>query len=63
VAFIAGIGFTMSLFIGVLAFGDGELMNKVRLGVLLGSTLAALGGIAVLIVAARKVPQPAMSRA
>ena len=63
VAFIAGIGFTMSLFIGVLAFGDGELMNKVRLGVLLGSTLAALGGIAVLIVAARKVPQPAMLRA
>ena len=63
VAFIAGIGFTMSLFIGVLAFGDGELMNKVRLGVLLGSTLAALGGIAVLIVAARKVPQPALLRA
>ena len=63
VAFIAGIGFTMSLFIGVLAFGDGELMNKVRLGVLLGSTLAALGGIAVLIVAARKVPLPAMLRA
>jgi len=63
VAFIAGIGFTMSLFIGVLAFGDGELMNKVRLRVLLGSTLAALGGMAVLIVAARKVPQPAMLRA
>lgn len=36
VAFIAGIGFTMSLFIGVLAFGDGELMNKVRLGVAAG---------------------------
>ena len=63
VAFIAGIGFTMSLFIGVLAFGDGELMNKVRLGVLLGSTLAALGGIAVLIAAARKAPEPALSRA
>jgi Na+:H+ antiporter, NhaA family len=63
VAFIAGIGFTMSLFIGVLAFGDGDLMNKVRLGVLLGSTLAALGGVAVLIAAARKAPEPALSRA
>lgn len=53
VAFIAGIGFTMSLFIGVLAFGDGELMNKVRLGVLLGSTLAAVAGVTVLVMAAR----------
>ena len=63
VAFIAGIGFTMSLFIGVLAFGDGDLMNKVRLGVLLGSTLAALCGVAVLVAAARKAPEPALSRA
>jgi NhaA family Na+:H+ antiporter len=53
VAFIAGIGFTMSLFIGVLAFGDGELMNKVRVGVLLGSTLAAIAGALVLASAAK----------
>jgi NhaA family Na+:H+ antiporter len=53
----------MSLFIGVLAFGDGDLMNKVRLGVLLGSTLAALAGVVVLIAAARKAPEPALSRA
>lgn len=58
VAFIAGIGFTMSLFIGVLAFGDGALMNQVRLGVLLGSTLAALAGVAVLSMAARAVSSP-----
>jgi NhaA family Na+:H+ antiporter len=62
VALIAGIGFTMSLFIGVLAFGDGELMNKVRLGVLLGSTAAAIAGAAVLILAARR-PDAAMARA
>ncbi|MCX7325894.1 MAG: Na+/H+ antiporter NhaA [Hyphomicrobiales bacterium] len=55
VAFIAGIGFTMSLFIGVLAFGDGELMNKVRVGVLLGSTLAAIAG-ALVLVAMAQVP-------
>ena len=49
IACIAGIGFTMSLFIGALAFGDGALMTQVRLGVLIGSTLAALAGVAVLI--------------
>jgi Na+:H+ antiporter, NhaA family len=51
---IAGIGFTMSLFIGVLAFGEGDLLTYVRVGVLLGSTLSALAGIAVLVVAARR---------
>lgn len=62
VAFIAGIGFTMSLFIGVLAFGDGELMNQVRLGVLLGSTLAALGGVLVLTFASRLVPAASLAK-
>jgi NhaA family Na+:H+ antiporter len=51
VGFIAGIGFTMSLFIGALAYGDGALMNNVRLGVLTGSLFAALCGVAVLIAA------------
>jgi NhaA family Na+:H+ antiporter len=60
VAFIAGIGFTMSLFIGILAFGDGELMNKVRVGVLLGSTLAAIAGTLVLVAVAQvPVQRPA----
>jgi NhaA family Na+:H+ antiporter len=62
VAFIAGIGFTMSLFIGVLAFGDGDLMNQVRLGVLLGSTVAALGGIVLLSMAARGRTTAAMAK-
>jgi Na+:H+ antiporter, NhaA family len=62
VSFIAGIGFTMSLFIGILAFGDGDLMNKVRLGVLLGSTLAAVAGVIVLAVSARSAPMPVPSR-
>lgn len=48
VTFIAGIGFTMSLFIGSLAFPDDALMNNVRLGVLGGSLTAALCGAAVL---------------
>jgi NhaA family Na+:H+ antiporter len=62
VSFIAGIGFTMSLFIGVLAFGDGELMNQVRLGVLLGSTLAALCGVAMLILAQRAAPAARLAK-
>ena len=59
VGFIAGIGFTMSLFVGVLAFeGLDQMMNAVRLGVLSGSTVAALIGALLLVLAAGK-PSPA----
>jgi len=47
-ALLAGIGFTMSLFIGGLSFGEGAQMNAVRLGVLVASGLAALGGFTLL---------------
>ena len=56
VGWLAGIGFTMSLFIGVLAFESAGLMDQVRLGVLAGSTLAALAGVAVIMAAARRAP-------
>lgn len=45
---LAGIGFTMSLFIGNLAFGSGDLATPVRFGVLGGSLVAAIGGLFVL---------------
>ncbi|NVJ96090.1 MAG: Na+/H+ antiporter NhaA, partial [Marivivens sp.] len=49
VSCLAGIGFTMSLFIGGLSFGEGGvLMNEVRIGVLLGSILSAITGYLVL---------------
>ncbi len=48
VACLAGIGFTMSLFIGSLSFSDPELMNHVRLGVLLGSLVSGVLGFAAL---------------
>lgn len=54
ISWIAGIGFTMSLFIGVLAFDGSGLLDQVRLGVLLGSTASALAGVAVIMLAARR---------
>lgn len=47
-ALLCGIGFTMSLFIGSLAYHDPFLNNEVRLGVLTGSTLSAVLGYALL---------------
>jgi NhaA family Na+:H+ antiporter len=48
VAILGGIGFTMSLFIGTLAYVDGSRASEVRLGVLAGSLLSALVGYVVL---------------
>jgi len=44
VAWLGGIGFTMSLFIGMLAFVDAERAADIRIGVLLGSISSAIVG-------------------
>jgi NhaA family Na+:H+ antiporter len=45
---LTGIGFTMSLFIGTLTFGESEAEAVMRLGVLTGSALSGIVGAAVL---------------
>ena len=56
VALLCGIGFTMSLFIGLLAFADSEaLQQSVKVGILAGSLAAAVLGALVL----RLAPKPA----
>ena len=53
VATIAGIGFTMSLFIGMLAFPDPGFATPLRVGVLAGSFVSAVVGLVFLWLATR----------
>lgn len=53
-ALLAGIGFTMSLFIGTLAFPDVAMAIPVRLGVLAGSLMSAAAGVTVLLLTTTK---------
>ncbi|MCV4344101.1 Na+/H+ antiporter NhaA [Pseudomonas capsici] len=56
VSILCGIGFTMSLFVGSLAFeaGVSDYAGEDRMGILTGSILSALMGYAVMLVYSRK---------
>ena len=56
VAILTGVGFTMSLFLGGLAFGPGDTLaqSEVRLGVIAGSLASAVVGAALLAWTARR---------
>lgn len=54
VAVLCGIGFTMSLFIGNLAFAGSQLLiDEVKVGVLVGSVLSAFAGALILMLSPR----------
>ncbi len=55
VGILTGIGFTMSLFIGNLAFADNtQYMDGVKIGVLAGSLLSTLVGYSLLLMTSKK---------
>jgi protein-disulfide isomerase len=60
-AALAGIGFTLSLFIAEIAF-EGELLEEAKVGVLAASAVAALGGW-VIFQAIERIPKVALKRA
>jgi Na+:H+ antiporter, NhaA family len=53
-AWLGGIGFTMSLFIGQLAFRDPLYVEQAKLGILLGSAISAMIGLAWLLAVGAK---------
>lgn len=55
VAFLGGIGFTISLFVAELAFHDEAIANAARVGILFGSVIAGVLGYLVL---QRTLPPP-----
>jgi NhaA family Na+:H+ antiporter len=49
VSFLAGVGFTMSIFIANLAFkGNPALLDSAKVGILIGSLVAGLTGYLIL---------------
>ncbi|MES5100668.1 Na+/H+ antiporter NhaA [Agrobacterium sp. BA1120] len=57
-ALLCGIGFTMSLFIGLLAFDDPGVQDRVKIGILLGSILSGVLGATVLLISGRRRAKP-----
>jgi NhaA family Na+:H+ antiporter len=52
-AFLAGIGFTMSLFVAMLAFADPALVDAAKRGIIVGSLFAGIAGAVILKIESR----------
>lgn len=59
---LAGIGFTVSLFITELAFTDDDVISAAKLGILAGSLIAAVVGVTLLLAASRRDHRNGVSR-
>ena len=57
IALCCGIGFTMSLFVDLLAFPPGDARELAKVGIFLGSLLSGIAGYLVLRFAATPHPQ------
>lgn len=62
VGFLAGIGFTVSLFVSNLAFEDAALLTQAKLGVLIGTMASAVLGSVWLAVALGRQGKPEAER-
>ncbi|HEU4919402.1 MAG TPA: Na+/H+ antiporter NhaA [Candidatus Limnocylindrales bacterium] len=58
VAWLGGIGFTMSLFIGELAYGESDALALAKIGILAASIVAGIGGLLVLRTVRDAPPEP-----
>lgn len=57
-ALLCGIGFTMSLFIGLLAFDDPVVQDHVKIGILMGSVASGIAGAVCLAAFGRRERHP-----
>jgi NhaA family Na+:H+ antiporter len=58
VSILGGIGFTMSIFVGGLAFPEGPLLSAAKLGILAASAVSGVIGFAVLKLMLARTPSP-----
>ncbi len=61
VAALAGIGFTVSLFVAGLAFDAGDVRDEAKVGILVASVIAAAIGSAILVLASKRAQASAPS--
>ena len=59
VSMTAGVGFTVAIFVANLAFTDGAVVELAKLGIVVGSVVAAVGGYLVLRLTASDTTRPA----